>query len=302
MIDDNIGNIIIPDISVNYNIKINSLYFLIREKTKEWFLSYEFFDKKKELKYLKQDFTLFACLTYPYCNKEKLRNISDFYHWLWIIDDISEKYGSNVIEMECFFNNILDENNNGKYSASLYDIINRMKLSKKDEKDFINEISKYIKGTINRSNNVYNDKITIKQYILVRRENSAVNIVFWHIKYCLSSLSSLSKNIIEYKEEFEKLLNLFDDYISISNDILSFKKEYIDGDMNIVMIMHKYYNYSIQKSIDESFKLLNDILNQFNDISKELSNMNKYLEEVILAMKYWISGYLIWTKNSPRYN
>lgn len=299
MIDDNIGNIIIPDISVNYNIKINSLYFLIREKTKEWFLSYEFFDKKKELKYLKQDFTLFACLTYPYCNKEKLRNISDFYHWLWIIDDISEKYGSNVIEMECFFNNILDENNNGKYSASLYDIINRMKLSKKDEKDFINEISKYIKGTINRSNNVYNDKITIKQYILVRRENSAVNIVFWHIKYCLSSLS---KNIIEYKEEFEKLLNLFDDYISISNDILSFKKEYIDGDMNIVMIMHKYYNYSIQKSIDESFKLLNDILNQFNDISKELSNMNKYLEEVILAMKYWISGYLIWTKNSPRYN
>lgn len=245
---------------------------------------------------------MFACLTYPYCNKEKLRNISDFYHWLWIIDDISEKYGSNVIEMECFFNNILDENNNGKYSASLYDIINRMKLSKKDEKDFINEISKYIKGTINRSNNVYNDKITIKQYILVRRENSAVNIVFWHIKYCLSSLSSLSKNIIEYKEEFEKLLNLFDDYISISNDILSFKKEYIDGDMNIVMIMHKYYNYSIQKSIDESFKLLNDILNQFNDISKELSNMNKYLEEVILAMKYWISGYLIWTKNSPRYN
>lgn len=39
MIDDNIRNIIIPDISVNYNIKINSLYFLIREKTKEWFLS-----------------------------------------------------------------------------------------------------------------------------------------------------------------------------------------------------------------------------------------------------------------------
>lgn len=296
MIDDNIGNIIIPDISVNYNIKINSLYFLIREKTKEWFLSYEFFDKKKELKYLKQDFTLFACLTYPYCNKEKLRNISDFYHWLWIIDDISEQYGSNVTEMEKFFKNILDKNNNGKYSASLYDIIDRMKLSEKDEKDFINEISKYIKGTINRSNNVYDDKITIEQYILVRRGNSAVNIVFWHIKYCLSI------DILEYKEEFKKLLNLFDDYISISNDILSFKKEYIDGDINIVIIMHKYYNYSIQKSIDENFKLLNNILNQFNEISKKLSNKNKDFKEIILAMKYWISGYLIWTKNSPRYN
>lgn len=299
MTNDNIRNIIIPDISVNYNIKINSLYFLIREKTKEWFLSYEFFDKKKEVKYLKQDFTLFACLTYPHCNKEKLRNISDFYHWLWIIDDISEQYGSNVIEMECFFNNILDKDNNGKYSDSLYDIINRMKLSEKDEKDFINEINKYIKGTINRSNNVYNNKITIKQYLLVRRENSAVNIVFWHIKYCLNSLS---KNIIEYNTEFKTLLNLFDDYISISNDILSFKKEYIDGDINIVIIMHKYYNYPIQKSIDESLKLLNDILKQFNEISKELSNINKYFKEVIIAMKYWISGYLIWTKNSPRYN
>ena len=80
---------------------------------------------------------MFVCLTYPHCSKEKLRNISDFYHWLWIIDDISEQYGSNVIEMEHFFNDILDENNNGKYSASLYDIINRMKLSKKDERDFI---------------------------------------------------------------------------------------------------------------------------------------------------------------------
>lgn len=175
MIDENIEDIIIPDISVNYNIKINSLYFITRKKSN---------DKKKELKYLKQDFTLFACLTYPYCNKEKIRNISDFY--------------------------------------------------------------------------------------------------FWHIKYCLDI------NILEYKSEFEELLILFDDYISISNDILSFKKEYIDGDMNIVIIIHKYYNYSIQRSIDESFKLLNNILTQFNEISNKLSNKNKDLKKIILAMKYWI--------------
>ena len=299
MIDENIENIediIIPDISVNYNIKINSLYFITRKKSNEWFLSYEFFDKKKELKYLKQDFTLFACLTYPYCNKEKIRNISDFYFWLWIVDDISEQYGSNIIEMENFFKNILDKNNNEKYSTSLYDIINRMNLYEKDEKEFINEISKYIKGTINRSNNVYKDRLTIEQYILIRRGNSAVNIVFWHIKYCLDI------NILEYKSEFEELLILFDDYISISNDILSFKKEYIDGDMNIVIIIHKYYNYSIQRSIDESFKLLNNILTQFNENSNKLSNKNKDLKKIILAMKYWISGYLMWTKKSSRYN
>ncbi|KAI7873157.1 hypothetical protein K492DRAFT_105877, partial [Lichtheimia hyalospora FSU 10163] len=90
MESNNIDNIIIPDISVNYNVKINPLYFLIRKETKKWFLSYKFFNKEKELKYIKQDFTLFVSLTYPYCNKEKLRVLCDFYHWLWVIDDISE--------------------------------------------------------------------------------------------------------------------------------------------------------------------------------------------------------------------
>lgn len=296
MESNNIDNIIIPDISVNYNIKINPLYFLIKKETKKWFLSYKFFNKEKELKYIKQDFTLFVSLTYPYCNKEKLRVLSDFYHWLWIIDDISESYGSDIIEMKNFFNKIIDKNSNEKYSISLYNIINRMKLSKSLEIEFMNEIKKYINGTINRSNIVFNNNISVEQYIFIRRENSAVSIAFFHIKYCLNI------DILEYKKDFENLLILFDDYISLSNDILSFKKEYIEGDINIVMIMHKNYNYSIQKSIDESYKLLNNILTEFNKLSSKLSNKNKQLKKVILGMKYWISGYLIWTKFSPRYN
>lgn len=294
--DKNIENIVIPDILVNYNVKINPLYFIIKKETKKWFLSYSFVDKEKELKYIKHDFTLFVSLTYPYCNKVKLRVLSDFYHWLWVIDDISEQYGPNVVEVDKFFNGIMDKSNNGKYSKSLHDIIHRMKLSKYLKIEFINEINRYIKGTINRSNKVFNDKISIDQYIIARRENSAVSISFFHIKYCLNI------DILEYQHNFKKLLILFDDYISLSNDILSFKKEYIDGDMNIIMIMHKNYNYSIQKSINETYSLLNTILTEFNDISNKLSNENKELKKVILGMKYWISGYLIWTKNSPRYN
>lgn len=291
-----IDNIIIPDILVNYNVKINPFYFLVKEESKIWFLSYKFVNVKKEYKYIKQDFTLFVSLTYPDCDKEKLRILSDFYYWLWIIDDKSELYETNIVEMEKFFDKAIDKNNNDKYSTSLYNIIDRMKLTKQMKSEFMNEINKYIKGTINRANKVFDNNITVEDYILARRENSAVSMAFLHIKYCLNI------NILEYKKEFKKLLLLFDDYISLSNDILSFKKEYIEGDMNIIMIIYKYYNFSLQKSIDHTYKMLNNILNDFNKISDKLSNENKELENVILGMKYWISGYLIWTKNSPRYN
>lgn len=291
-----IDDIIIPDILVNYNVKINPSYYQVKEESKLWFISYNFFNKKKVYKYIKQDFTLFVSLTYPDCNKEKLRILSDFYYWLWVIDDISEQYGTNTIEMEKFFNKVTNKNNNEKYSKSLYNIIDRMKLTKQSESEFNNEINKYIKGTIHRSNKVFNDNINIKDYINARRENSAVSMAFFHIKYCFNI------EFLEYKKEFKKLLLLFDDYISLSNDILSFKKEYIQGDMNIIIIIHKYYNYSIQKSIDHTYAILNDILIEFNDISGKLSNENKILEKLILGMKYWIAGYLIWTKTSPRYN
>lgn len=102
-------------------------------------------------------------------------------------------------------------------------------------------------------------------------------------------------------EIIDKINMNFVDITFIINDIYSFKKEYNDNYfMNLVYIIHKEEEYDINISITKCINKLEKLFLKFErNVNKNIDfNLDKY----VIGIRYWISGFIFWSKISKRYN
>lgn len=296
------------DFEINYDfpVKINNNYHKVKNECSKWLLEYNVLSYKKTIS-VANDFTLLTSLTHPYSDYKKLLVLSKHFIWIFIIDDVAEKYGNSTENINNLYKNILkiikgenikDEIN--VYTKMFYDIWKSLNLNDILSKRFFDRFNYYVNGVIEESKNI-NYFLNEKSYFINRRKTSEVHVVALLIEY---DINESDEDIYKYcNNESINVLNMsFVDITFIINDIYSFKKEYNDNYfMNLVYIIHKENNYDIETSINKCInKLKNEILN-FEEHNIKIEDENIEYKKYILGLKYWISGFIFWSKISQRY-
>lgn len=298
------------EIDYNFPVKINNNYHKVKEECYKWLLKYNVL-KSEETKPVVDDFTLLTSLTHPCSGYDKLLVLTKHFIWIFVIDDVAEKYGNNTNDIINLYKNILkiikgekikDELN--VYTKMFYDIWMSLKLNNILSKRFFERFNYYVNGVIEESKDI-NCFLNEECYFINRRKTSEVHVVALLIEY---DINERNEDIYNYfnNEYINKLNMSFVDITFIINDIYSFKKEYKDNYfMNLVYIVHKENNCNIESSINKCIdKFKNEII-KFEEYSIEIEKSNieykKYLDKYIIGLKYWISGFIFWSKVSQRY-
>lgn len=298
------------EIDYDFPVKINNNYHKVKNECSKWLLEYNILNYEKTIS-VANDFTLLTSLTHPYSDYKKLLVLSKHFIWIFIIDDVAEKYGNNTENIINLYNNILKiikgeniENDLNVYTKMFYDIWKTLNLNDILSKRFFERFNYYVNGVVEESKNI-NYFLNEKTYFINRRKTSEVHVVALLIEY---DINEDNEDIYKYyNNESINILNMsFVDITFIINDIYSFKKEYNDNYfMNLVYIIHKENNIDIETSINKCInKLKNEILKfEEHNIKIEDSNIEykKYINKYIKGLKYWISGFIFWSKISQRY-
>lgn len=298
------------EIDYNFPVKINNNYHKVKEECYKWLLKYNVL-KREETRPVVDDFTLLTSLTHPYSDYDKLLVLTKHFIWIFIIDDVAEKYGNNTNNIINLYKNILkiikgenikDELN--VYTKMFYDIWISLNLNDILSKRFFDRFNYYVNGVIEESKDIdcfFNEK----SYFINRRKTSEVHVVALLIEY---DINERDEDIYKYfnNENINKLNMSFVDVTFIINDIYSFKKEYKDNYfMNLVYIVHKENNCNIETSINKCINKFKNEIIKFEEYSIEIEKSNieykKYLDKYIMGLKYWISGFIFWSKVSQRY-
>jgi hypothetical protein len=299
------------EIDYNFPVKINKNYHKVKKECSKWLLEYKIFNYKKTISIV-NDFTLLTSLTHPYSNYQKLLVLSKHFIWIFVIDDVAENYGNNTEYIISLYKNILKiiENKNiyenlNVYTKMFYDIWKSLDLSDILRKRFFERFNYYVNGVIEESKNI-NSFINENTYYINRRKTSEVHVVALLIEFDINEDNEDIYKIC--KNETINILNMsFVDITFIINDIYSFKKEYNDNYfMNLVYIIHKENNCDINTSINKCINKLNNEIMNFEEtvikIKQENIEYEKNIDKYIIGLKYWISGFLFWSKISQRYH
>lgn len=307
MID--IENIIIPNIEYNFPVQFNKYYNKVKKECEKWILNYDFFDDKIKSICMARDFSLLTSLAHPYATYEQLYSLCKHFIWIFIIDDVAENFNKDTKKIVALYDDIIkitnDEdvniNNMNIYAKNFYNIWISLNLENILKKRFSIRFKDYVNGLIEESK-TKNNYMSLTDFYNNRKKTSESYVVAVLVEYGMGII--LDDNI-ENNNYMYDLNMCFIDITFIINDIYSFKKEFNDGYyMNFVYIIYKEYNCNIEEAINKSIIILQEKIIKFeklNVIIRKTINNDK-IDTYINGLKYWISGFLLWSKISPRYN
>lgn len=304
-----IKSIVIPNIDYDFPVKLNIYYNNVKEECSKWMLNYNLFENNNKLISMVNDFVLLTSLAHPYATYEQLCALSKHFIWIFIIDDVAENFNKDTRKIVELYNDIIKITNGENinvdkfniYSKIFYNLWNSLDLNSILKKRFYKRFKDYVDGLIEESKSI-NNYMSMNKFYYNRKKTSESHVVAVLIEYGMNIV--LNDNIANNK--YINDLNMhFIDITFIINDIYSFKKEFNDSYfMNFVYIIYKESNCSIEESINKSIVILNEKILEFKKIEHIITNKNNNdnVNTYIKGLKYWISGFLLWSKISPRYS
>lgn len=302
-------------LSLPYLVKINNNIHNIKEITYTWFLQQHFFDSKiKNIKFLSQDHAMLASLIHNDSDIDKLILLTDYYMWMFAIEEEFEETMKKSEKIEYKFKDLISylENNgtinenidkNNKWLNPYIDIIDRMKLSDYLRYRIINTILEWIYSEIEKNDKWGNVIVNDEKYIKNRLESIGTDNVICLVEYGLGI--ELSKTIIN-NIKIKKIHKTVSKLISWYSEITSSKVEMSRNENhNLIIIYMKNNNISYEKSrlilynMFENEKqnleiCIHDILNEY----KNNIEINLYCH----SLQNLCAAYLHWNLNSIRYS
>lgn len=276
----------IDNIELPITININPYYKEVNNSSNLWVINNNLVDTI-ENKFIKWDIPLYTSLAYINCSSDKLRPLCDYFSWLFLIDDVAEKF--NEKEIWNLFKGTLEIIEFDKtlekdiWSITFLDIWKRMNMSLKNRNELLRSKKEYIQGVINQKKIDFN----IDSYI----ENRNMDVGSKILSTLLKHAYDLEIDEI-YTDNVSKIMGYC---FGLSNDIYSFKNE---ESYNIVNVIMKEKKCKVDQAIVISKKLLKLNIKKLKETCNS-SNINLiYLN----GLKSIVSATLYWTKNNPRYN
>lgn len=289
--------VIIPKLIEKKDIKINPLFFKVKEK------SNDYIRKKLNIKCFDINLAYWSSICYPNINDEKkMYNITNLFTLLFIIDDELENNRINEKNIQRYIDileNIIQPHT--KFENVLKEIWNAIKieLSFFQKKRFIKYIQEWINGAKYLAKVKHN--INYDEYLYFRFKSIGANASFIIIEYEFNIKfdSTILKNL-------ENIHNIAGENIIFINDLFSYRKELYENNynLNIIDIIINYEKCNLQKAIDILEIYIKDNFNNFNIIymdlikKQESKHLKLYLDELLNLMY----DNLKWSCISPRYH
>lgn len=303
----------IPNIEFLHPVHCNINYNKLKKETAKWLIDYKIFNYDKSIS-VANDFSHLTSLAHPFTSYDKLLGLCKHFIWIFIIDDEAEKYREKTYKIKELYQDIIDIiygkefNNNNLLAINFSDIFKTLNFTQIILNKFVKRFEEYVEGLVFESKNIdeINKNPSIELFCKNRRKTSESHVVASLIEYGIDI--EFTKKINE-NYLINELNMCFIDITFIINDIYSFKKEYYDDYfMNLVYIIHKVNKCNFQDSLNHAYIMYNQKILKFDSIIDDIYKSNdiivhvNLIDKYVSGLKYWISGFLLWSKVSPRYD
>ncbi|KAG8684498.1 hypothetical protein FRC08_013661 [Ceratobasidium sp. 394] len=278
-----------------------------------WFDSYGVHTGQKRQAYFDTGLGLMGALAFPDADLEHLRPAMDFVLWLFAFDDLTDVEGlGDVNRTKPTVDDMMDALHNpdiakpeSRIAAVLHSYFNRMRgnSSAATMQRFVNAVDLYTKATFQQTlNRSVDDVPTIDEFIQLRRDTSAVKIMYPVIEYSLGF--SLPEEV--HNDPVMAQLLLAGNDLTWANDVYSFPVEQARGDThNLVFIVMWNEGLDLEGAIDYVDKLLRKRLQEYVDAKAQLRSfgpeVNTQVAQYVQGVEYGVQGSISWTFMTPRY-
>lgn len=303
---------------LNFNQNADTAYF----KTIEWVKNFELIpDGELFQEFLTAKYINLTSAAYPESNLENLIPISDWIIFLYLNDDDVEKKDSeslralNERNMKILKNESELTEKDIPLTHALYDLMKRIRKIANESwiNRFLKSVDEHFKSTVWEAEN-RETGITIPDYDIYlkkRLHTGAVYTVLLLIE--LAAQINIPETI--YEEYLQELSTTCNNIIVWSNDIRSspkeFEKKFVN---NLVFVIQKKFDLSLEESINRAVDLHNSEVNRFEELKEKLYNKltakdsNPALEQYgndickyVEGMRHWMSSHYDFSLKSARY-
>ncbi|KAG1870643.1 isoprenoid synthase domain-containing protein [Suillus subalutaceus] len=256
---------------------------------------------------------VFAAVCYPDADAFHLQVCSDFLTWLFIIDDWMEY---NVVDVRgaresCILAlhdpiNFDTEQLGAKMCKSFFSRF-RETAGPGCTKRFIHRCELSFAAVAKQvDDRAKGHMYDLASYIALRRDISAVKIAFAVIEYV--ARIDLPDEVMSHPI-IMALEDAANDYISWSNDILSYNKEQSHGDAhwhNMVAVLMDDRGLDLQGAIDYTAQMCKDAIQRFESNRAILPSWEEEVDRQVAiyveGMQNWMVGSLHWHLDSVRFS
>ena len=308
--------LVFPNLYCPFPSQINKDAELLEDDSLEWLHNFDLLANESAYRrFSKSKFFLLAAGTYPYCEFEDLKIMSDWHTWLFIWDDQCDMsdLGKQPEALKVYHKRFLEIFNGAKLTSqdiplshALNDLRQRIlpKRSAKWFDYFVRCFQDYFQGCILQAE--YRDREivpSINKYIAIRNLCSAVDscLALIELGYHINLLDDFKENHI-----FQQLNVMTNNVISWCNDIFSAPREIGSGDVhNLVYILHHQQQINLQEAIVLAAEMHDQKVQELIELEASIPSFGEKIDDEITkyisGLHSWIRGNLDWYFQSGRY-
>ncbi|MGR9105304.1 MAG: terpene synthase family protein [Gammaproteobacteria bacterium] len=309
-------NLTFPRLTCPFPESISPFAYEIQEHTVQWASQHQLVNGSQAVERLRRSkFGRLIARTYPNAPQHPLEIVADWNTWLFIFDDQCDECGlgrnpnqlsgvhDRCLEILC---GIDPTPADLPLVHALHDIYTRLKPlgSRTWLTRFAKNVSEYFEGTLWEARNRYHKRWpNTAAYVRMRPFTGGL--------YTDIDLIEITEEInlscvVRSHPHLNKLVGLTNNVVCWSNDVISLQKENEHGDMhNLVLILHHESNFSLQQSLDYVKCLIDNQIQRFLRIEKQLPSFGEEIDRdiarFVAVLRSWMRGNLDWAYESGRY-
>ncbi len=309
-------NIVIPTIYCPFPPVISPFADELQQCTLDWVRRFQLVSGEDAWQRLQQSkFGRLAARAYPNASLDRLKIISAWNTWLFVLDDQCDEWGlgKEPRELAGLHGRCLEvlagaasESGDPALVRAVQDIRERLRalMPLSWLTRFIHSAAEYFESTQweaeNRRNNCWPD---VESYIRLRPFTGGLltDIDLIELAECISLPIAVRKH-----PEFVELTEITNNVVCWSNDIISLQKEHRHQDMhNLVLIIDHQQSIGLQEAIYRVSERIEQQVRRFILLEQSLPHFGPeadgHVAAVVTIMRAWMRGNLDWSFESGRY-
>ncbi|MCI0654391.1 MAG: hypothetical protein L0Y39_07925 [Methylococcaceae bacterium] len=313
----NFKNIIFPRLYCPFPELVSPFAEAVHEHTLDWASRHRLVTDDKAFARLRSSkFGWLAARAYPNAPLDRLKIVSDWNTWLFILDDQCDEcgLGRRPAELSAVHTRCLEmlcgkhpEAGDLPLVRALHDIFSRLEplASQAWLARFAKSAAEYFEATLweaqNRFHKQWPDRAS---YVRMRPYTGGL--------YTDIELIEITEQIslpclVRTHSRVNQLVAITNDVVCWCNDIISLQKEKAHGDMhNLVLIMHNESGLGLQESVNHAKRLIENRIRRFQLFENQLPSfggqIDREVARFVAVLRSWMRGNLDWSYESGRYN
>jgi hypothetical protein len=259
------------------------------------------------------NFSYFCAIAAPQATRKRFRTLCDWGNWVFPYDDMFDNGGlrDQPEAARAIMNDLMapmmghtyDRRNRHAIIRAHDSVVHRIKTKPDAQRRFALAMAKYCRGALIQVDDSFTGRIpSLEEMVLTRRESAGVSPLYHLVEY--------AHDLHVPNDAFEdpiiaEMEVLGMDLVSISNDILSYRKEEREGVTHNMVAICRLNGLSAQAAFDEVGRLLTRRYERWNDIESMFLGSkyanNRSVVRYVEGIKSVVQANISWSFKSQRY-